>query len=103
MVAEDRIRIDKWLWQARFVKTRVLAATMVQGGKLRINGQKILKPGRAIGPGDRLTLSLKSGARLIEVLECGNRRGPATEARLLYRDMSETPVSERAAEGERFT
>ncbi|MER5172261.1 RNA-binding S4 domain-containing protein [Thioclava kandeliae] len=88
-----QIRIDKWLWQARFVKTRTLAAALVSGGKLRINGQKITKPGRSIGPGTILTLSLGGGVRVLEVLECGERRGPAPEARLLYRDLDGTDVS----------
>ncbi|WP_339109361.1 RNA-binding S4 domain-containing protein [Thioclava sp. GXIMD4216] len=93
MAGGPQIRIDKWLWQARFVKTRTLAVSLVSGGKLRINGQKITKPGRSIGPGDILTLSMQGGVKVLEVLACGERRGPAPEARLLYRDLDETGVS----------
>ncbi|PFG64555.1 ribosome-associated heat shock protein Hsp15 [Thioclava sp. ES.031] len=86
--APERIRIDKWLWQARFCKTRGLAQELVQGGKARVNGQRIDKPGRAIGPGDVLTLRLGKGqdARIcvLRVLDCGTRRGPAVEAQALY-------------------
>ncbi|OCX62795.1 RNA-binding protein [Thioclava sp. SK-1] len=84
MAADDRIRIDKWLWQARFYKTRVLSSQMVQGGKLRVNGQKMLKPGRAVGPGDALTFKVHDQIRTLRIVECGTRRGPATEAQTLY-------------------
>jgi ribosome-associated heat shock protein Hsp15 len=88
----ERIRIDKWLWHARFCKTRVLAAALVQGGKLRVNGQKVVKPGRAVGPGDVLTLRLGDQIRLLRVLGCGTRRGPAPEAATLYQTLEETGV-----------
>ena len=79
-----RIRLDKWLWHARLVKTRALAQALVAGGHLRLNGQWCDKPGRAIGPGDVLTLRLPGGVRVLRVLACGNRRGPAPEAEMLY-------------------
>ena len=84
----DRIRIDKWLWHARFCKTRALAAATVGAGRVRLNGQRIEKPGRAIGPGDVLTLSLAGQVRVVRLLACGNRRGPAPEAASLYQDIS---------------
>lgn len=91
-----RIRVDKWLWHARFFKSRTLAAEMVAGGTLRLNGQRIAKPAQTVGAGD--ILSFPQGGRLVElrVLACGTRRGPAPEARTLYIDLSprlETPAS----------
>jgi ribosome-associated heat shock protein Hsp15 len=79
-----RIRIDKWLWQARFAKTRALAAEMVGAGRVRVNGQKIDKPGRAVGPGDVLTLPVGAQVQVLRLLACGSRRGPAPEAATLY-------------------
>ncbi|MGB3316749.1 MAG: RNA-binding S4 domain-containing protein [Albidovulum sp.] len=87
-MAEDRIRIDKWLWQARFFKTRSLAAGVVTAGHLRVNGDKTAKPGRAVGPGDVLTFRQARDIRVVRILECGTRRGPAAEARLLYDDLA---------------
>ena len=84
----DRIRIDKWLWHARLCKTRVLVATLVTGGKIRVNGQRIAKPGRAVGQGDVLTINLAGQVRLLRVLACGTRRGPAPEAATLYLDLA---------------
>jgi ribosome-associated heat shock protein Hsp15 len=82
-----RIRIDKWLWQARFFKTRSLAAGIVAKGHLRINGTKTSRPGHGVGPGDVLTFRQAQQIRVIRVVACGNRRGPATEARQLYDDL----------------
>lgn len=81
-----RIRLDKWLWHARIFKTRVLAAEVVSKGKIRINGQKTNKPGRAVGPGDVLTIVWGGQVRTLRLLACGTRRGPATEAAALYTD-----------------
>ncbi|MEZ5730877.1 MAG: RNA-binding S4 domain-containing protein [Paracoccaceae bacterium] len=85
--ASGRIRIDKWLWQARFFKTRSLAAATVAGGHLRINGDKTDKPGRAVGPGDVLTFRQAGRVRVVRILDCGLRRGPANEAQRLYSDL----------------
>ena len=82
--APERIRIDKWLWHARFCKTRGLAQELVQGKRVRVNGLRVEKPGRAIGPGDVLTLRIGADIRLVRVLGCGTRRGPASEAQELY-------------------
>ncbi len=81
-----RIRIDKWLWQARFFKTRSLAAKVVTGG-LRVNGQPIAKPAFSVGAGDVLTFAQARDVRVIRVLELGTRRGPASEAQALYEDL----------------
>jgi len=84
-VADDgRIRLDKWLWQARFVKSRALAVEWIEAGRVRVNGLKIDKPGRAIGPGDVLTFAIAGEVRVLRVLACGTRRGPAPEAATLY-------------------
>jgi len=86
--APERLRIDKWLWHARFLKSRALAAQMVSEGAFRLNGQRIDKPGRGVGPGDVLTFALGSEVRVVRVLACGNRRGPAQEAATLYEDLA---------------
>lgn len=90
-MAEERIRIDKWLWQARFFKTRTLAAEVVGAGRLRLNGAKMDKPGRAVGAADVLTFPQGGRIRVVRVLAAGTRRGPAGEARLLYADLDPQP------------
>ncbi|MGC8201952.1 RNA-binding S4 domain-containing protein [Aliiroseovarius sp. PTFE2010] len=91
-MAEPRptIRIDKWLWFARFFKTRGLAAKVVGGGHVRVNGDKIDKPSRGVGPGDTLTFPQGRDIRVARIVAIGERRGPAPEARALYDDL--TPV-----------
>ena len=84
----DRLRIDKWLWQARFFKTRSLAAKVVQGGHCRINGQHVAKPAHMVGPGDVLTFPQARDVRVIRIEALGDRRGPAPEAQALYTDLS---------------
>lgn len=86
-MAEDRIRIDKWLWQARFFKTRSLAAGVVSSGHLRLNGARMAKPGHDLRPGDVLTFPQAGHIRVVRVLAPGTRRGPAEEARTLYADL----------------
>ncbi len=89
-----RIRIDKWLWQARFVKTRSLAAKLVSAGHLRLNGEKIAKPAQAVGPGDVLTFPQGNRVRVVRIVALGERRGPAPEAQTLYDDMSPAPQND---------
>ncbi|MDP1625658.1 RNA-binding S4 domain-containing protein [Parvibaculum sp.] len=91
-------RIDRWLWYARFLKSRSLAAALVQTGRLRINGQRISKASRTIRPGDVLTFPLGPHIRVVKVLEPGTRRGPAPEAALLYEDLDppQQPVAKAA-------
>ena len=98
--AIPRIRVDKWLWHARVVKTRSLAKTMVQGGHVRINREKIASPSRAVVPGDVLTLSLPTRVRILKVRAPGERRGPAPEAATLYEDLTPPapPRAERAVD-----
>ncbi|MGB0670265.1 MAG: RNA-binding S4 domain-containing protein [Rhodospirillales bacterium] len=86
--AATRLRIDKWLWQARFFKSRTLAASAVNGGGFRVNGTLIAKAHQMVGPEDVLTFPLGPHVRVIKVLALGTRRGPAPEARGLYEDLA---------------
>lgn len=83
----QKLRIDKWLWHARFFKTRSLAAKVVSGGKMRVNGQPISKPAYLVSALDVLTFPQANDVRVIKVLEMGERRGPAPEAQQLYEDL----------------
>lgn len=85
-----RIRLDKWLWQARFFRTRSLAARVVAGALVRVNGVRTRKPAHLVGPGDTLTFPLANRVRVVRILALGERRGPAGEARSLYLDLTET-------------
>lgn len=78
-----RIRIDKWLWAARFFKTRSLAAQAVEGGKVKLNGERV-KAAKAVRLDDRLTLQLGDDEWIVEVVGLSDRRGPAEAARMLY-------------------
>lgn len=93
--AQQKLRIDRWLWQARFFRSRTMAAEEVCEGHIRVNGQRIVKPGYGVGNGDVLTFAQGDRIRLIRVLELGMRRGPSDEARRLYLDLD--PLSEGAA------
>jgi ribosome-associated heat shock protein Hsp15 len=88
----ETLRLDKWLWHARFARTRSLAAKLVAGARVRINGNPTEKAHHAVRPGDVLTFPLGPHIRVIKVLALGIRRGPAPEARLLYEDL-EPPQS----------
>jgi len=90
----DRVRIDKWLWAARFFKTRGNAAEAVTGGKVHVNGQRV-KPGRAVGPGDEIRIRRDDFEFLVTVAGVAERRGPASQARLLYEE-SAASVERRA-------
>lgn len=87
--AQAKLRIDKWLWQARFFKTRSLAAKQVSGGHVRVNGDRAQKPAQTVGPGDVLTFPQGRIIRVVRVELLGQRRGPAPEAQTLYTDMTE--------------
>ncbi len=87
--AGDSSRVDKWLWFARFYKTRSLATAAITGGKVHLNAERV-KPAHAVRPGDRITLTLEGVVAEFEVLAIPQRRGPATEARTHY---LETPAS----------
>lgn len=88
MPAQATLRVDKWLWQARFFKSRSLANGMVAAGRLRVNSQPISKPHHQVRPGDVLTFPQGRRIRVIEVAAIGTRRGPAAEAQTLYADLA---------------
>lgn len=88
MTEETITRLDKWLWYARFFKTRTQATKLIQSGKLRINGDITNKPHRTAIIGMVLTFSQAKHVRVIKILEIGQRRGPAPEAIALYEDLS---------------
>ncbi len=90
------LRLDKWLWHARFFKTRALAAAVVSKRRVRVNGQPALRPSRSVGPGDVLTFPQAGHIRVVRVLGLGDRRGPAAEAQALYDDLD--PPADRAAQ-----
>jgi ribosome-associated heat shock protein Hsp15 len=93
----DRMRIDRWLWVARFFKTRGLAAEAVRGGRVHVDGQGV-KPGKEVGAGDALEISIGQVRRHVVVLATAPRRGPASEAALLYEETPESiAVRERQA------
>ncbi|HXR78652.1 MAG TPA: RNA-binding S4 domain-containing protein [Bryobacteraceae bacterium] len=79
----DRVRMDKWLWAARFFKTRAIAARACELGRIECNGQKA-KPSREVRAGDLLQIKNDSGEFQVEVLLLSEMRGPATVARTLY-------------------
>lgn len=87
-ITGNSLRVDKWLWQARFFKSRTLATKIAASGRLRVNRKIITKPRTNIKPGDILTFPKGSQIRVIEVLMLGVRRGPASEAILLYKDLN---------------
>jgi len=86
--ATGAVRVDKWLWWARFFKTRSLAAKVVTSGHLRVNGEKVAKTAFGVGPGDTLTFSQGHDIRVVRIAAVGSRRGPASEAQALYSDLT---------------
>ncbi len=86
--AGERQRLDKWLWFARVVKTRALAAKLVTAGHVRLNGARAAGPDKAVRPGDVLTIALERQVRVLKVVAPGERRGPYEEARHLYEDLN---------------
>lgn len=95
--ARPQIRLDKWLWHARFFKTRSLSARVVSAGHVRINGTKSAKPAARVGPGDTLTFAQGDDIRVVRIIAPGARRGPAAEAQALYDDL--TPIKDSPATG----
>jgi ribosome-associated heat shock protein Hsp15 len=87
----QRLRVDKWLWHARFFKTRSLAAKIVASGAVRLNGTRIAKSAVLVGHADVLTFTKGDTVWVVRVLEIGTRRGPASEAQSLYEDLSPPP------------
>lgn len=92
-------RIDKWLWYARVVKTRTLAAALVEAGRVRLNRIKVDKSRQIVKPGDVLTVTVNRHVRVLKVVLPGQRRGPASEAQSLYEDLTPVDVAAPAACG----
>jgi ribosome-associated heat shock protein Hsp15 len=98
----DRVRLDKWLWAARFFKTRSLATEAVDGGKVDVNGARA-KPAKLIGPGDEIRVRVGPQLFVVTVKDTAERRGPASVARELYDETPESVAArERAAEQHRL-
>lgn len=87
-----RQRLDKWLFFARVVKSRSLAAKLVQSGRVRVNRDKAEQAAHPVRPGDVLTVTLDRRILVLKVLDRGARRGPAEEARTLYEDLTPPPA-----------
>ena len=85
----EKIRLDTWLWYARFYKSRSLSSKAILSGKLRVNSDKIIKPASKVKKNDVLTINHVKLVRVIEVQSLGARRGPASEAQKLYKDLLE--------------
>lgn len=96
MTATESVRLDQWLWAARFFKTRSLAATAAQGGKVHVRGDRV-KPARAIRVGDLLQIRHGSYEWVVAVKSLSTRRGPAKEAALLYEETEESVRNRDAA------
>jgi ribosome-associated heat shock protein Hsp15 len=96
----DRQRIDKWLWLARVVKSRTLAQKLVVGGRVRVNRERSDSASQLVKVGDTLTIGLESGVRVLRIVAPGSRRGPPTEARTLFEDLSPAPVQDPVAAAE---
>src|SRR5262245_49191192 len=84
------VRVDKWLWAARFFKSRSLAAAACAGGKVDVNDQAA-KPARAVRVGDLIEITAPRGKRIVRVLLLSERRGPGAQAALLYEDLTPPP------------
>ncbi|MCX7303967.1 MAG: RNA-binding S4 domain-containing protein [Hyphomicrobiales bacterium] len=96
-MADGRQRIDKWLFFARVVKSRSLAAKLAGAGRVRINSDKASQAAAMVKPGDVLTITLDRRILVYKIVETGERRGPAEEARGLYEDMSPPRAPKQAA------
>jgi ribosome-associated heat shock protein Hsp15 len=94
------IRLDLWLWAARFFKTRALAKQAVEGGKVQVQGQDA-KPARALRPGERLTIRRGEELFQVEVRALSDKRGPATVAQALYAESEESRAARLQAAAER--
>lgn len=84
-MADGGQRLDQWLWFARIVRTRVLAAALVRAGSVRVNGRHVDQPARRVQPGDVLTIGRERDVLVLEIAACAPRRGPASAARMLYK------------------
>ena len=83
----EKIRLDTWLWYARFYKSRSLSSKAILSGKVRVNSNKIIKPASKVKINDVLTINHVNTVRIIQIQSLGARRGPASEAQKLYKDL----------------
>ncbi len=86
---DDRQRLDKWLWFARFTRTRPTAVRLIEDGHVRIDGRRTHNPAHGLKLGDVLTLALPHATVVVRLLLLGERRGPFEQARLLYERLDE--------------
>jgi len=86
---EQDVRIDKWLWAARFFKTRALAIEAIKGGKVHLNNVRV-KPSKTVSVGAEIKITQASIERTVVVTELSSKRGPATVARTLYKETEES-------------
>jgi ribosome-associated heat shock protein Hsp15 len=96
----DDVRIDKWLWAARFFKTRALATDAVLGGHVQLNGTRV-KPAKAVRVGDRVEVRIGTVSWTVDVLGVSEKRGPATVARTLYAETAESAAAREAQAAQR--
>ncbi|HEX6960148.1 MAG TPA: RNA-binding S4 domain-containing protein [Ferrovibrio sp.] len=93
------LRLDKWLWMARFCKSRSIAQSFAEKGRIRINGRVVDKPHALVRSGDVLTLPLAGGVRVVRILSLPVRRGPAPEAQSGYVEIPAPPASQLQQDG----
>lgn len=93
----DKLRIDKWLWFARAVKTRSLAAKLVEEGHVRLNSERVTAASKSVRPGDVLTIALERQVLVWKIIALGERRGPAPEAQALYENLTPPPEKKETA------
>jgi ribosome-associated heat shock protein Hsp15 len=95
-----RLRIDKWLWAARFYRTRTLAANAIEAGHVRVNGERV-KPAQPVAAGSTVEVRRGGLAWIVEVTAIAERRGSAKDAALLYRETAESAAAREKAVAER--
>lgn len=95
-MTEPTLRIDKWLWYARFLKSRTLAAALCGSGRLRLNSETVRKSHQVLRVGDVLTFPLGPYIRVIRINALAKRRGPAVEAQVLYEDLDPPQPKQRS-------
>jgi ribosome-associated heat shock protein Hsp15 len=94
----ESVRLDKWLWAARFFKTRSLACEAINGGKVHVNGERV-KPSRKVNPGDQMVIRQGTVEKTVIVAGLSDKRGPAKQAALLYTETEES-IARRETEAE---
>ena len=94
-MTEEALRADKWLWYARFFKTRSLASKICNAGRLRVSGELVSRAHHKVKPGDVLTFAQGRNVRVIKVVSLATRRGPAPEAQALYEELKPPSADRR--------